>query len=70
MEDCKMGLHTQDSRLKTQKDLFDHFLHFLKLHIINNYIYSLFIRSRRLPLRPHVVAGMGATFKETKIHVY
>ncbi len=40
-------------RLKTQTYLFDHYLHFLKLHIINNYINSLFIRSRRLPLRPH-----------------
>ncbi len=50
-----------NTRLKTQKTrnyLFDHYLHFLKLHIINNYINSLFIWSRRLPLRPHVVAGM------------
>ncbi len=31
------------SRLKTQKYLFDHYLHFLKLHIISNYMYSLFI---------------------------
>ncbi len=37
---------------KTQKYLFDHYLHFLKLHIINNYINSLFIWSWRLPLRP------------------
>ncbi len=43
----------RDSRLKTQKHLFDHYLHFLKLHIINNYINSSFIWSRRLPLRPH-----------------
>ncbi len=28
---------------KTQKYLFDHYLHFLKLHIINNYINSLFM---------------------------
>ncbi len=59
---------TQDSRLKSI--YLTIFLHFLKLHIINNYINSLFIRSRRLPLRPHVVTGVGATFKETKIHVY
>ncbi len=59
----------QDSTLNTQKYLFDHYLHFLKLHIVNNYINSLFIWSRRLPLRPHAVAGMGATFMETKIHV-
>ncbi len=52
------------------KTLFDHYFHFLNLHIINNYINSLFICSRRLPLRPHVVAGMGATFIETKINVY
>ncbi len=52
---------TQDSRLKMQKYLFDHYLHFLKLNIINNYINSLFIRSRRLPLRQHVVAGRGAS---------
>ncbi len=42
----------QDSRLKTQTYLFDHYLHFLKLHIINNYINSLFIWSRRLPWEP------------------
>ncbi len=36
---------------KTQKYLFDHYLHFLKLHIINNYINSLFIWSRRVLLR-------------------
>ncbi len=58
---------SQDS---SQKYLFDHYLHFLKLHIINNYIYFLFIWSRRLPLIPHLVAGMGATFMEKKIHVY
>ncbi len=40
-----------------QKYLFDHYLHFLKLHIMNNYINPLFIWSRRLPLRPHLVAG-------------
>ncbi len=34
-----------------------------------NYINSLFIWSRRLPLRTCVVVGMGATFMETKIHV-
>ncbi len=51
-------------RLKTQKYLFDHYLHFLKLHIIKNYIYSLFIWSRRFPLRPHVGVGMGVTFIE------
>ncbi len=63
--------HTQeDSRLKTQKYLFDHYLNFLKLHVINNNINSLFIWSRRLPLRPCVVAGRGATFMETKIHIY
>ncbi len=60
----------QDSRLKTQKYLFDHYLHFLKLHIINNYINSLYIWSRILPLRSHVVAGLGATFMEMKIHVH
>ncbi len=63
----------QDSRLKTQKTqkyLFDHYLHFLKLHIINNYINSLFIWSRGLPLRQHGVPGMGSTFMEMKIHVY
>ncbi len=43
---------------KTQNYLFDHYLHFLKLYIINNYINYLFIWSRRLPLRPHVVAGI------------
>ncbi len=62
-------LKTQDSKLKSIY-LFDHYLHFLKLHFINNYINSLFIWSGRLPLRPHVVAGMGATFMENKIHVY
>ncbi len=62
--------NVKSSRLKTQKYLFDHYLHFLKLHIINNYINSLFIWSRRLPLRPHVVAGMGATFMKKKIHLY
>ncbi len=56
---------TQDS-----KYLFDHYLHVLKLHVINNYINSLFIWSRRLPLRPYVVAGMGVTFMDSKIHVY
>ncbi len=66
---CEL-LNFQDSRFKTQTYLFDHYLHFLKLHIINNYINSSFIWSRRLPLRQHVVAGMGATFMETKIHVY
>ncbi len=45
------------SYIKTQKYLFDHYLHFLKLHIIKHYTNSLFIWSRRLPLRPHVVAG-------------
>ncbi len=65
-----MRVTTITTRLKTQKYLFDHYLHFLKLHIINNYINSLFIWSRRLPLRPHVVAVIGATFMETKIHVY
>ncbi len=33
----------QDSRLKTQKYLFDHYLHFLKFHIINNCINTLHI---------------------------
>ncbi len=60
-------VHTlQDS--KTQKYLFDHYLHFLKLHIINIYINSLFIRSRRLPLRPHVVAGL-LSMSQTLIYV-
>ncbi len=77
--DIQMPLHpvkytthrklSEDSRIRTQKYLFDHYLHFLKLHIINNYINSPFICSMRLPLRSHVVAGMGATFMETKIHV-
>ncbi len=40
-----------------EKVLFDNYLHFLKLHIINTCINSLFIWSWRLPLRPHVVAG-------------
>ncbi len=67
----KMGKNMwRVSRHKTQKYLFDHYLHFLKLHIINNYINSLIIWSRRLPLRPHVVAGIGATFMEKKIPVY
>ncbi len=57
------------TRLETQKYLFDNYLHFIKLHIINKHINSLFIWSRRLRLRPHVVAGMGATFMEKKIHV-
>ncbi len=49
-------LKTQKYFFKTQKYLFDHYLHFLNLHIINNYINSLFIKSKRLPLRPHVVS--------------
>ncbi len=64
------SFHPCVSKVFSKKYLFDHYLHFLKLHIINNYINSLFIWSRRLPLRPHVVAGMGATFMETKIHVF
>ncbi len=55
---------------KTQKYLFDHYLHFLKLHLINNYINSLFIWSRRLPLRPHVVAGMIYTVDTNVSAVY
>ncbi len=43
---------------KTEKYLFNHYLHFLKLYIINNYIYSLCICSRRLPLSPHVDVGI------------
>ncbi len=52
-------LNQQKYFFKTQKCLFHHYLHFLKLHIINNYLNSLFIRSRRLPLRPHEVAGIS-----------
>ncbi len=45
-----MSIHVytcKDSRLKTQKYLFDHYLHFLKLHIIINYINSLFLYTCR-----------------------
>ncbi len=58
VDTCMESLFSSENVQKTQKYLIDHYLHFLKLHIINNYINSLFIRSRRLPLRPHVVAGM------------
>ncbi len=34
---------SQDSTLKTQKYLFDRYLQFIKLHILNNFINSLFI---------------------------
>ncbi len=53
-----LSMECQSVLLKTQKNqkyLCDHYLHFHKLHIINNYINALFIWSRRLPLRPHVV---------------
>ncbi len=42
-------LKTQDS--KTQKYLFDHYLHFLKLHIINNYIKFLIYKVKETSIK-------------------